>query len=133
MEILVPTWHRRHCSFFTLHIVSLCWCSVEATGIEEIFSNEHLIMGGFFIFTMLVIAYHCFLKKQRRKEVMAKILNEEYDDEVDLLHRGSEVSRKDMKVVASLNVTKVTVRDKKSKIKRFNMFHGTNEPSPEFV
>ena len=131
--LLLPNHHSSINWLLSLHIVCFCSSSVEATGIEDIFSNEVLIVGGFFIFIIIVIGYHCFLKKQRRKEVMAKILDEEYGEFETLTHRGSEVSRKDVKIVAGMNVTKVNVREKKSKIKRFHMFHGTDEPMPEFV
>ena len=64
---------------YTLILVLLIFFfePVKADGKATLASK--IILASFVLFVVLLIAYHCYLKKMKRKDVNRKILSEECD------------------------------------------------------
>jgi len=67
-----------HKTMILLMMILTLVSSVEAADTETISKS---ILGGFAFFTALIIVYHCWLKTRRQREVMNKILTEEFAEE----------------------------------------------------
>ena len=124
---MTTNWLKDMKQLMILHTTLLLPVPVKAgNGSHHIILTDVFFIGGFMMFIVIVIGYHCFLRKQRRRQVMEKILSEEYDyggfNEI-------EAAFKDLDVSASVNMTKVNVREKDAVMKRFNvMFHVKGTP-----